>query len=82
MTPAARKGPGVVLRRPIGSSRPSGVTSVYGYSQREFARLTRARTLHRVTTGFYAVTDDQFDELEPTESETAAVEMADTDESK
>ncbi|HWC83467.1 MAG TPA: hypothetical protein VG756_26220 [Pseudonocardiaceae bacterium] len=78
MTPAARRVPGVVLRRPAGSPRPQGVTSVYGYSQREFARLTRARTLHRVTNGYYAVvSDDQIDEPEVTEP---ATENAVTDE--
>ena len=70
MTPAARRVPGVVLRRP-GSTRPNGVTSVYGYSQREFARLTRATTLHRVSTGYYEVaSDEEIEQPEAPQSET------------
>jgi len=70
MTPAARRVPGVVLRRP-GSTRPSGVTSVYGYPRQEFARLTRARTLHRVSDGCYeVVSDDELDEPATPKSET------------
>jgi hypothetical protein len=69
MTPAARRVPGVVLRRP-GSVRPSGVTSVYGYPRQEFARLTRARTLHRVCTGHYEIVADELDEPAAPQSET------------
>lgn len=58
----------VVMRRPNRARRTEGIVGLYAGPRQEFARLTRAKVLLRLSSGDYTVTpDDQVEDQEESE---------------
>lgn len=73
--------PPELLRRPLRVLRPRDGAAHYAHPRPEFARLARAGALHRLATGYYAVTpDDQAGQEWRPELEAAALGIAAADE--